>query len=1077
MEGMQKNSFKTLLLISFLVALFVLPFNFAEELVEYAHGTKAVAQFYAASGPATYNVCAYASYMDSLTIRNQGNLPDTYDIKVISDNPIITDWIMVSQPTLTLEEGEEATVVIYTKTPAGVEGSFSYSIEIASTYDSLKTIEKNVAVQECTNIQLATRYTSQETCPCSTAVYVFDLENSGAFDEQYILWLEGVDSEVYELSEYYVALAAGEHKTIYGYVRLPCFMYGNFDFELQAESTNTKYEAMLPLSLNIEQACYNYNIALGEALVFSAEDTLAVTFTPAETTDYVLCEEDPAIIPIYMQNPSSIINDYHISIQDGVSWITSAEPYIRLKGMQEHTTSLIVNTATAEPGLYSFALKIDTSRGDLETAVPFTVEIQDCDGSRKKDSWLYWILWGLLGAIIMVIIVVGVILFLRRRAKDNEKKANKKGTKEAKRIVAFRSWLSKYKWWLIPISALLLLALLIGTIAWPVVKGNYHAGEVMTTETQTIPTLLYNWATGLVLLLLLLLLAFIAWWFRLCDKAKRKHIISRMKSTMKNVWQWIKPLLKWIWIVALLLLLLSGLVAGLYFFYTHYKDDAGKLFAVDENLTALEDDDLTALQSQIQAKEDEITKLEEQLLEHIETATQTEDTAVFEQQEMDIAALQEQIVMYEEELAGLREQRDAILDSINNLETNVAVLEGHISNLEDRITALDEEIAALHKLITELSVTTVEDSTGNDLIEELRGEISDLEGRVSNLKDEKDKLEAIVKDIELVIHEVDKEAIPEIKSDSFETILIFDVSLSGQIVENGQSRFDQGIEEAKKFIQDKGQYTIMVIGKNPVIVRRDAQADIALRVLQNLRPLDTQSNLGKALMKAADDFGSGNGRIVLVSDLITTDGTDIYKIANWIQQQGIEVIFLDVSRSSETNNENEAIVPTNILEEETTKEETTKEEIIQKEKTGEEEAEAIGPIFDVESQTTENFVIEMQKNTQYHIALDSYFADPDDDSLTYSIDVGGHLTAVLDESIVTLIPEKDWVGESDFVVTANDGKGGIVSSPLILVDVADTPKINYIPYLIIGSIIFLIIISLIIGAFTKKYTSLPPKEE
>jgi hypothetical protein len=1173
-KGMKNSGLMQTIALLLLFTLLLVPFSGAEELVEIRNGPAVVSAFYASMGATNYDVCAYESFTDSITLRNQGSLYDTYYITIADSGTGITEWVTSSDSVMTLKAGEEKTLYLYTKTGADITGDYSYTVTITSTYDADKVIEKTVHVSECANLALSAPYSGQETCPCSTGVYVFELVNSGAFTEDYSLWLEGVESDSYKLSEYYVTLGAGERMTIYGYVRFPCDIYGTFDLSMMAVSKNTQYEAVLPLFLEVEQACYAFSVALGEPLIFTEDETLDLTFKESFDLTYEFCEEDAAVIPVYMENPSHITNEYHVYVEDAESWISATQPYIRLKGMQSYVSSLIVNTGAAEPGLYSFAVKVESTRGNLQSVIPFTVEVIDCDGSGSPiPQWLEILLWVLLGLLIVGIIVLAAFLFIRSRDGKGTKKTSSKKT--AKKTAA-GTWFSKHKWWFIPLLLLLLLLLLVGALGWPMVQekiADLTDGAAEGEEARTLPTLLYNWVTALLLLLLLLLLALLLWWFKLCDKARRRQIIDKIKKKWKGFWaalaSWfsrlwkkIKPWLKWLWIILLILLLLSGLVAGLYFLYNNYKDDAGRLFAddtddeisitddelqtlidkkqallndvadeaegdgveiddaldteqdkldtaqetldsftnttsndereklkeeieaigvtlldelekaIDDELLALQED-LLALQEKIEEKQEQIKALEAELLEKIEEAVEGDLSA----EELDalqdeLDALQDEINTLEEELDALYEERQALLDQIDNLAAKIQALEDHVAQLEGQIDTLDDQIAALQALVAQLTANSLED---DQLVADIEEELDALEKEKNTLEEEKDILEGVIQD---VISTVTLADIPEISDDDFKTVLVFDVSLSGQIIENGTSRFDRGIQEAQKYIQDQGVYTIMITGKNGLIIRRNADPEIAIRVLKTLRPLDTQSNLGRALYAAASDFRTRQGIIVLVSDMITTDGTDLNLIRKEIEEQGIDVIFLNVALESTT-----------ITQEETEEETIDTEEEVEmddRDETGDEEPEDVEesketvdttPIFDVESQTKGSFFIEIPMNTPLAIDLNSYFADPDGDDLIYSAEVGEHVNAVLDGSSVTLIPETDWTGDTSVRFGADDGKGGIVQSPDIRVSVIPTGEVpSYIPWIIIGSIIGLIIISLVFGAFSKKFDDIPENE-
>ncbi|MEK6920652.1 MAG: hypothetical protein AABX82_02115, partial [Nanoarchaeota archaeon] len=428
--------------------------------------------------------------------------------------------------------------------------------------------------------------------------------------------------------------------------------------------------------------------------------------------------------------------------------------------------------------------------------------------------------------------------------------------------------------------------------------------------------------------------------------------------------------------------------------------------------------------------------------------------------------LLETIKQLEDELTALYEKEAALVDQINALEGRISTVENHITDLQKQIDALEEQIDALQKMIAELSAEKA--------AEDAEQAIADLEEELSDLEEQKDILDEELDDILPV-------EIPEITDDSFETILAFDVSLSGQIVENRQSRFERGIDAAKRYIQEKGQYSVMIVGKNAIIVQRDVSSERALRTIINLRPLDTQSNLGNALYDAAQEL-QGQGRVVLISDLLTTDGTDIYAIHDELEEQGIDVIFLNLAQTTE-----KVTQPTEAEE--------VSETIEEEHETQEQEP----PVFAVETQTTESFVIEIPKNADRSIDLNDYFSDDDNDVLTYTAKAGEHLTALIQENVALLTPEKDWIGDTTIIFHADDEKGASVNSPALrvtvfepqtitpLLEIEETASVtaepseekeesteSYVPWIILGTIIFLILFSLIMGAFAKKFHQEPP---
>lgn len=1026
-----------------------------EEVVFQTTGN-AISQFYTYS-PSYTQTCAGSTAKEIITVKNQGTLPDTYIITIDAKNRHILDWITVSEESFFLKPGEQKEVIVYITAPYGTADSYEYTVHIASGYDSIKEIEKTLAVAECPNIEVKGYPSYQESCPCSTAVYVFSVSNKGTTAETYSLYINNIEPDYYELSEYRLTLQPHETKEVYAYIKMACFVYGDFDFGLIAETQNSRYIAELPLSLGIQQACYNYNINLGEALVFSENQTLSLDFTQTTDTNYILCQETPAVIPVQIQNPGEIMNEYSLKIEDAEEWISAAEPYIRLTKNKEHVTSIVVNTAAAETDTYSFALKADTLRGDLQSVIPFTIEIQDCT-PEGAAPWLKYTLWTLLAVVILAILIAGYYL------------VKKPESKTCQAIKKHRGWL----YWLLP---LLVLFILLGLFAYPQVKELYGKSTIPFGEVwDSVETPFYHWVTALIVLGILLLIAALLWFFKFRKKRDGKN---GKKSTWREkctaIYEKIKPFLKWLWILLLLLLLLGALGAGGYYLYIHYKHDAEKF--LEQNITnateamtteiseqpdeAIEElkEQLAAVQEQIAEKEEEITALQEELLKIAEGAAVEENATIAEGYEARIQGLLDKIATLEEQLAALQQQETQLLAALGALDTKINAVDSHVTGLEERIASLEEQITALQNMIAQLSL----EKANETIIRKTQQEIEEL-------VEEKEEMK------EALAEEAPSEEVSVVTDEAYETTLIFDVSISGQIVEDCMSRFLRGIEAAEKYVQEKGIYNVMIIGKNPIMIRRDANKRDTLRTIHMLRPLDTQSNLGTALYKAAEDFHSKKGRIVLISDMQTTDNTDLTDIHDVLEEQGFDVVFIDISFKK----------PAPVEE-------------------GEEESEAeeqLAPYFSVETQTAGSFQIDIPMNSDYTVDLSTYFSDEDNDVLTYTAKAGEHLYAAIKESLAILSPERDWTGKTNVIFGADDGKGGYVESPALAVNVfaqEESPEetipaeegeeLNaevieeshsktasqqdmirtYIPWIIIGSIILLIVGSVIIGAFVKRF--------
>jgi hypothetical protein len=88
-------------------------------------------------------------------------------------------------------------------------------------------------------------------------------------------------------------------------------------------------------------------------------------------------------------------------------------------------------------------------------------------------------------------------------------------------------------------------------------------------------------------------------------------------------------------------------------------------------------------------------------------------------------------------------------------------------------------------------------------------------------------------------------------------------------------------------------------------------------------------------------------------------------------------------------------------------------------------------------------VIEWYQNDQKIVDLDQYFADPDADALSYTATQPSDMTASIEGSTLTLVPDRNFVGENTLVVTASDAKGGLTDSPVFTLRVIPKKHLSF----------------------------------
>jgi len=107
---------------------------------------------------------------------------------------------------------------------------------------------------------------------------------------------------------------------------------------------------------------------------------------------------------------------------------------------------------------------------------------------------------------------------------------------------------------------------------------------------------------------------------------------------------------------------------------------------------------------------------------------------------------------------------------------------------------------------------------------------------------------------------------------SKQTVLVIDNSASMQTKLGTGTRFTKAIETAQNNLQ--GKISIVLAESTPLVVMDKGSATEASKVLASLTPKESSTNIGDAMLLGAQLLGDTKGRIIVISDFISTAGTD-----------------------------------------------------------------------------------------------------------------------------------------------------------------------------------------------------------
>ena len=130
------------------------------------------------------------------------------------------------------------------------------------------------------------------------------------------------------------------------------------------------------------------------------------------------------------------------------------------------------------------------------------------------------------------------------------------------------------------------------------------------------------------------------------------------------------------------------------------------------------------------------------------------------------------------------------------------------------------------------------------------------------------------------------------------TIIIFDVSASMQADNN--ARFREALRIAKDSL--KGDVSIILAEESPLLILEKGSPVKAASVLDSLVPKDVGTDLGDAILLSKDLLKGEEGRVLVLSDFITTAGPDPEVVKKILEADKAVVDFVNVADKSSKGN-------------------------------------------------------------------------------------------------------------------------------------------------------------------------------
>ena len=193
-----------------------------------------------------------------------------------------------------LNPGEHKTIYMNIKVPCSAKGAYSLETYITTKLDFKKVLKQEIEVRDVQNLQVIPVDYSETITPCKTAVFKFNVKNTGTFDETYEFSSEPLsDNTVFAPKK--TTIGSGETRQVEMQVTPDCNVWGDYSLELYTNAKLSEAAAKTSgISLHIERD-YDFNLVFGELYAPKANKTPEIE---AYAGDYFLCEEESSITAV-----------------------------------------------------------------------------------------------------------------------------------------------------------------------------------------------------------------------------------------------------------------------------------------------------------------------------------------------------------------------------------------------------------------------------------------------------------------------------------------------------------------------------------------------------------------------------------------------------------------------------------------------------------------------------------------------------------------------------------------------------------------------------------------------------------
>ncbi|MDO8537995.1 MAG: hypothetical protein Q7S21_03870 [archaeon] len=291
--------------------------------------------------------------VESYNLCNTDEVSKVLTLKAIGSN---SSWISIGQESSAYSAGECRTVFAFI-TPHPYADAGNYEIQMVVNNEATFSRFFELTVLQGHTVSLTLNNSSQTASQCEAKNYIFNVRNTGRFNETINLSTEGIPTTWKNFSLKDFSLSKGANKNITLTVQAPCNQKLDvYEFKIKAQIENT-------------------NFSISRDAEFEIENGQPISII---STAINACIDLETIADISFKNTGTFNDDIRIELLNAPNWIKLSQNTLAINAGQTKKIQIISSKTNAETKTYNPTIKVTSTKYGTNYQKELNILLNDC---------------------------------------------------------------------------------------------------------------------------------------------------------------------------------------------------------------------------------------------------------------------------------------------------------------------------------------------------------------------------------------------------------------------------------------------------------------------------------------------------------------------------------------------------------------------------------------------------------------------------------------------------------------------------------------------------------------------------